>query len=80
MLFRGRLLSLSTPLTVQSLRISSDRTVIYIVTNYASADFSVAEVVIDFPATALIAADGLLYQSTTASYALSDPIFQQTLF
>ena len=70
----------STPLTVYSLRLSADRTVIYITTNYQSADFSVASVVIDFPANSLVSADGLLYQSTTASYALSDPIFQQSLY
>ena len=75
-----RMLIVSTPLQVKSLRISDDRTVIYIVTNYASADFSVANVVVDFPASSLVSSDGLLYQSTTASFPLSNPIFQQSLF
>ena len=75
-----RLLIVNTPLTVYNLWMSADRTVIYIETNYVSADFSVASVVVDFPANSLVSADGLLYQSTTASYALSDPIFQQSLY
>jgi hypothetical protein len=79
-LMSGRLLVVNTPLTVYSLTLSTDRTVIYITTNYVSTDFSVATVVVDFPGTALISADGLLYQSTTGSYSLSDPIFQQSLY
>ena len=71
---------MSTPLTVYGLRISADRKVIYITTDFANADFSVASVVVDFPGTTLISADGLLYQSTTGSYALSDPIFQQSYY
>jgi len=74
------MLTVSTPLTVQSLTISDDRTVIYVNTNYASADFSVANVVIDFPANSLVSSDGLLFQSTTASFPLSDPTFQQSVF
>lgn len=70
----------SIPLTVKSLTISADRTVLYITTNFVSTDFSVASIKVDFPGTALISADGLLYQSTTGSYALSDPIFQQTYY
>ena len=73
-------MEVSTPLSVKSLTISPDRTVIYVKTNFVSADFSVANVVIDFPATALVSSDGLLYQSTTASYSLSDPTFQQSVF
>ena len=74
------MLTVVTPLTVQGLSISSDRTVVYITTNYVNADFSVATVVIDFPATALVSSDGLLYQSTTGTFALSNPVFQQSLF
>ncbi len=59
---------MSTPLSVKNLRISDDRTVIFITTDYANADFSVANVRIDFPSTALVSSDGLLYQSTTASF------------
>ena len=76
----GRLLAVSTPLTVNGLTISADRKVIYITTNFANVDFSVASIVVNFPGTKLVSADGLLYQSTTASYALSDPSFQQSYF
>ena len=79
-LYSGRLLVVNTPLTVYDLTLSPDRTVIYITTNYMTADFSVASVVVDFPANSLVSADGLLYQSTTASFPLSDPIFQQSFY
>ena len=36
--------------------------------------------VVDFPGTALISRDGLLYQSTTAKYSLADPLFQQSVY
>lgn len=53
---------------------------IYIITNFQEADFSSASVVVDFPGTSLISADGLLYQSTTGSYSLSNPVFQASYF
>jgi len=80
MLKRGRLLAVNTPLAVYGLTISADRKVIYIITDYSTADFSVATVVVDFPGTTLVSADGLLYQSTTGSFSLSDPSFQQSLY
>ena len=39
-----------------------------------------AEVVVDFPAQSLVSADGLMFQSTTGTFELSNPIFQQSLF
>jgi hypothetical protein len=80
MLIQGRLLVQSTALTVKGLTISADRTVIYITTNAQTADFSVATIVVDFPANSLISSDGLLFQSTTGAYTLADPIFQQSLY
>ena len=80
MLKRGRLLAVTTPLVVYGLTISADRKVIYIITDYSTADFSVTTVVVDFPGTTLVSADGLLYQSTTGSFSLSDPSFQQSLY
>jgi hypothetical protein len=79
-LVSGRLLAVSTPLTVYGLSISADRKVIYIQTNFVSTDFSVASVVVDFPGTTLISSDGLLYQSTTSSYSLADASFQQSIY
>jgi hypothetical protein len=79
-LLHGRVLVVSTTLTVKGLTISSDRSVIYIITNAMSTDFSVASIVVDFPGGALVTADGLLFQSTTGLCPLSDPIFQQSLY
>ena len=80
LLTQGRLLVVSTPLTVKGVTISDDRSVIYITTNAEPADFSVAQVVVDFPGNTLVTSDGLYFQSTTASYALSDPVFQQSVY
>ena len=74
------MLAVNTPLLVKSLTISDDRSVIFITTNYIPADFSVAEVVVDFPANSLVSVDGLMYQSTTGAFDLSDPTFQQSVF
>ena len=35
---------------------------------------------IDFPAGSLQSSDGLMYQSTTASFALSSPIFMKSYY
>ena len=67
-------------MTVKGLTISANRDVIYIITNAETTDFSVANVVVDFAGDALISADGLLYQSTTGSYSLADPVFQASLY
>ena len=69
-----------TPLAVKGLTISADRTVVYIITNAVTTDFSVSTVVVDFPGNSLISTDGLLFQSTTGSFSLSDPIFQRSLY
>ena len=69
-----------TTLGVKTLVISADRTVVYIYTNAVSTDFSVSTVVVDFPGNTLVATDGLLFQSTTGSFSLSDPIFQKSLY
>jgi hypothetical protein len=66
----GRLLAVNTPLQVESVSISSDRTVVYITTNYQSFDLSTANIMISFPANSLVGADGLLYQSTSATFSL----------
>lgn len=79
-MIQGRLLAVSTPLEVYNVEISSDRTVIYVTTNYQEFDFSTANVVIDFPAGSLVSGDGLLYQSTTASFPLSSPIFMKSYY
>ena len=70
----------TTPLVVKGLSISADRTVLYIITNAQSTDFSVSTVVVDFAGTALLSSDGLFFQSTTGSFSLSDPIFQRSLY
>ena len=39
-----------------------------------------AAVVIDFPAGSLVSSDGLNYQSTTARFDLSSPIFMESIY
>lgn len=34
----------------------------------------------NFPANSLVSSDGLLYQSTTASFSLSSPIYMQSYY
>ena len=79
-MLEGRQLVTSTSLTVKGLTISADRSVIYIITNAQSTDFSVATVVVDFAGTAILSSDGLLFQSTTGTYSLADPVFQSSLY
>lgn len=79
-MLEGRVLVSVTPLGVKGLTISADRTVVYIITNAVSTDFSVSTVVVDFPGNSLVSADGLLFQSTTGTFSLSNPIFQRSLY
>lgn len=80
LLVSGRLLAVNNALQIKDVSISSDRTVIYIKTNYQSFDLSTANVVINFPANSLVSSDGLLYQSTTGSFPLSSPIYMQSYY
>jgi len=60
--------------------ISGDRKTIVVITNFGHFDFSTAKAVINFPAGTLITSDGRLYQSSTASFPLNDPIFMESLY
>jgi len=69
-----------TPMSIRGVRISPDRRVVYITTDFQSFDFVSSNVVIDFQGGVLRTDDGTVFQSTTGSFSLLDPIFYNSMY
>ena len=77
-----RLLLQTIPLTVKDLSISADGSFIFVKTNNLATeiDLSKASIQVNFKGGVLISRDGVLYQATTDSFSLSDPIFMASYY
>ena len=66
---------MTIPLTVKDLTISPDGYFVFVKTNNLATgiDFSKATIQINFKGGVLISKDGVIYQSTTDAFSLSDP-------
>jgi len=77
-----RLLLQTIPLTVKDLSISADGSFVFVKTNNLATeiDLSKASIQVNFKGGVLISRDGVLYQATTDSFSLSDPIFMASYY
>jgi hypothetical protein len=73
---------MTIPLTVKDLTISPDGYFVFVKTNNLATgiDFSKATIQINFKGGVLISKDGVIYQSTTDAFSLSDPIFMASYY
>ena len=75
-----RLLSTLTPLDVKSIVIERPNNILVTTNILGNIDLTTAKIQINFPGGSLITANGIPYSSTTATFALSDPIFTGSYF
>ena len=76
-----RLLDVTNPLAISGVSISDDRKVIYITTNYDSNfDPNYASIQIDFEGGVLRTETGIVFQTTTGSFSLTDPAFTSSVY
>jgi hypothetical protein len=67
---------------VKDLSISADGSFVFVKTNNLATeiDLSKASIQVNFKGGVLISRDGVLYQATTDSFSLSDPIFMASYY